>query len=196
MNAYEFEKLMAQKVKTGKLEEAIKLTEEKLSSRKTSGFHKIIGRDLLHLKESINEFLVDFYKSALVNAEEVKALSCEMNGFTINYDLWFVTGVSLGFCNNLDDTDWLADFNYYYEMGLVVEGFEDLQKEYEDYMVNEKWDDNELEEINDYCALLITLRLQQAFEYAHNEYKGKSEWTSIPLFITSHESEVILPLYP
>jgi hypothetical protein len=110
-----------------------------------------------------------------------------MNGFTINPDLWFVTGMSFTFCNDLTDTDWLADYDYYFRMALVIK-VTNLQKTYRDYVKNEKWD---LEDSADLCAIIITLRLLELFRETYKIFKDKSEWAKIPVFATSHDSELI-----
>jgi len=189
MNVYEFENNVISKlVKEGEIEKAINLAEEEFLKIPKNDFHKILGRNLLDLTNDTDEFLSAVYQKSVDEINDVKSIYCEMNGFTINPDMWFVTGMSFTFCNDLSDTDWLADYDYFFEMALVIKGYEDLQKTYEDFVKNEKWD---LEESADYCAIIITLRLLELFRETHEAFKNKSEWTKIPLFVTSHDSELI-----
>ena len=55
------------------------------------------------------------------------AYYCEMNGFTINWDKWFINLFSYKYLNNLD-WDWLSDFNDMTSNDFVITGFEDLQQ--------------------------------------------------------------------
>ena len=188
--------------------EAIEKVENKLRTQPNSDFHKMIGRNLFHLSTDLNVYLNKFYISAknkiegkpngFINSlfkksaetgKTLKAISCEMNGITINYDLWFISLFGFSFCNDLEDPDWLADFDYESNQHLVIKGLEDLQKAYQDYIENEKW---ELETQCDLCEILIYLRLQQLFEKTYNIAKNKNEdWTKIPIFVNGHDSELI-----
>lgn len=188
MTIYELEEEVIELIKVEKINEAITLAETELDKMPKNDFHKIIGRNLLNLTNDTNEFLTQVYKKSTEELSEVKSIYCEMNGFTINPDLWFVTGMSFSFCNDLNDTDWLADYEYFFEMALVISGYEDLQKTYNDYVKNEKWD---LEDSADLCAIIISLRLLELFKKTYDIFKDKSEWTKIPIFVNSHDSEII-----
>lgn len=192
MEFYNFENKINQIVKTGNIKDAIQQTEIEFKNIDVTDFHKIIGRDLLHLEDDVDEFLSALLQESKENLDdEIKAIYVEMNGFTINHDMWFTTGASFTYCNDSEDTDWLADYNYFFEMAMVITGFEDLQKVYEDYMVNEKWDIEGLELASDFCALLITLRLLELFKASFEKFNAKSEWTNIPVFVTTHDSETL-----
>lgn len=192
MSYYDFEDQINQLVKNGNIQNAILETETKFKTFDQTDFHKVIGRDLLHLKNDVDEFLTALLENSKDNLDDqVKAIYVEMNGFTINYDMWFTTGASFTFCKDSEDMDWLADYDYFFEMAMVISGFEDLQKIYEDYMINEKWEIEGLESASDYCALLITLRLLELFKASFEEFNGKSDWTKIPVFVTSHDSETL-----
>ena len=188
MNVYEFENNISELIKVGEIDKAIELTEAELNKIPKNDFHKIIGRNLLNLTDDVDEFLNAVYQKSIEEISNVESIYCEMNGFTINPDLWFVTGMSFTFCNDLTDTDWLADYDYFFEMALVIKGYEDLQETYEDYVKNEKWD---FENSADLCAIIITLRLLELFRETYKVFKDKSEWTKIPVFVTSHDSELI-----
>ncbi len=188
MNVYEFENQINELVKAGEIAKAIELTEAELKNTPVNDFHKVIGRNLINLTNDVDEFLNAVYQKSLEELSDVKSIYCEMNGFTINPDLWFATGMAFTFCNDLTDTDWLADYEYFFEMALVIKGYEDLQKTYKEYVNNEKW---ELEDSADLCAIIITLRLLELFGKTYEIYKDKSDWTKIPVFVTSHDSELI-----
>ncbi len=178
-------------VVSNQLDKAIKLAEEKLTALPQTDFHKIIGKNLLHLTEPLTNYIDKFYKT--VKGEiDVKAIYSEMNGFTINYDLWFIDLFAFAECGELDDLDWLADFEASSDDSMTISGFEELQTVYEDYMKNEKWEDKNLEAACEICELLIILRLQELFKESKKvAIDKKLNWAHIPLFATAHDYDMI-----
>ena len=195
----------------GKITDAIVRVETELKNQPQSKFQNCIGRDMFHLSEKLNVFLNNFYVFAKNHIEgkpnglidslftknketgkTLKAISCEMNGITINYDLWFITLFGFHFCNDSEDKDWLSDFDVYSQKNLVITGFEDIQSAYEDYIENER---DEFEDQCDLCEILIFLRLQQLFQKTYQSAKSrKEEWTKLPIFVNGHDSELIYTL--
>ena len=174
-----------------KLEQAIEIAEKKLSELPTTDFHKIIGKDLKPLIENLISYITDFYSQSK-NKFEVKAIYSEMNGFTINYDLWFIDLFAYSELGTLNDLDWLSEFECVHDKSMTITGFEDLQSVYEGYMENEKWRDKELEKACEVCELLIILRLQELFKDAKvTAIQRNLEWIHIPLFVTAHDYEMI-----
>ena len=198
-------------LKDNKLEKAIDFAENELRQLPESAFHQALGKDLNHLTSNLSKYLTDFldysqrfykgtkkgflqniFKTQNDTDKSLKAIYCEMNGFTINYDLWFIDLFGFSFCNDLTDLDWLADFEYSSEKSMTITGLESLQKVYQDYMDNEKWKDKELEKASDICEFLIILRLQQLFKQTYIEHKDKqSLWTEIPIFVTAHDYDLV-----
>src|SRR5690606_30433796 len=130
-------------------------------------------------------YLNEFYKNAK-DEIEVKAIYSEMNGFTINYDLWFIDLFAFTECGGLEDLDWLADFEVSSVDSMTITGFEELQSVYEDYMENEKWSDEKLEEACEICELIIILKLQELFRETKKLAIEKNfEWANISLFATA-----------
>jgi hypothetical protein len=152
-------------VENNNIKQAIELAENELKKIPVTGFHKVIGRDFLHLKNDLIEFINYFYLQATKEIE-VKAMYSEMNGFTINYDLWFLDLFAFETCGGLEDTDWLADFEFSIDQSMVLNGMEDIQAVYEDYMKNERWADENLETAMEICEIIIVLRLQELFKHS------------------------------
>lgn len=174
-----------------KLEQAIEVAEKKLSELPTTEFHKIIGRNLKPLVENLISYITDFYSQSK-NEFEVKAIYSEMNGFTINYDLWFIDLFAYAELGTLNDLDWLSEFKCSSDKSMIISGFEDLQSVYEEYMENEKWRDKALEKACEICELLIILRLQELFKEAKNVATQRNlQWIGIPLFVTAHDYDMI-----
>ena len=178
-------------VVANQLDKAIKLAEEKLNALPQTDFHKIIGKNLLHLTEPLTNYIDNFYKTAK-DEINVKAIYSEMNGFTINYDLWFIDLFAFTECGGLDDLDWLSDFEVSSDDSMTISGFEELQTVYEDYMENEKWGDKKLKAVCEICELLIILRLQELFKEAKiAAIDKKLNWADIPLFATAHDYDMV-----
>ena len=173
------------------INEAIDTAEKALIDMPPTDFHVIIGKNMLHLKDELLAFIDNFYNQAIEKID-VKAIHSEMNGFTINYDLWYLDMFAYKQCEGLDDVDWLAYFNFAADSMMTISGFEDLQKVFEDYMVNEKYKDKTLATACEACEYLIILRLQELFREVQTMAKNQNlVWHSISIFTTAHDYELI-----
>lgn len=186
-NAEKIQKLVAQK----KLEAAIAFVEDVMQKQKVADFHGLLGKNLLHLTNSLVTYLDAFFAKASQELE-VKALYAEMNGFAINYDLWFVDVFAFDRNEGLADPDWLADYNYANhsvpEEGFPITGLEEIQAVYEDYTDTEKWEKRAQEKAAEDAAILIVLRLQELFKAAKESAKTQGlAWAEIPLYVTGHD---------
>lgn len=186
------------------LDEAIAMAEQELKNIPTTDFHKILDKNILHLASDlakhINEFdkstkevlkkKQGFIKNLFGNGKEVKpaAYYCEMNGFTINYDRWFIDLFS--FENyGLTDWEWLSDFYDLTANDLTITGFEEIQKVFEDVHENNRFEEPNIEKAYEVCELLVILRLQELFRETYKLNQG--DWDKIPMFITAHNYELI-----
>ncbi len=187
-----------------KLDEAIAMAEQELKNIPTTDFHKILSKNLLHLTtdlaKHINEFdkstkevlkkKQGFLKNLFSSGKEVKpaAYYCEMNGFTINYDRWFIDLFS--FENySLTDWEWLSDFYDSTANDLTITGFEEIQKAFEDVHENNRFEEPYIDKAYEVCELLVILRLQELFRETYKLNQG--DWDKIPMFITAHDYELI-----
>jgi hypothetical protein len=178
-------------VETNKIDKAIELAENELRKIPVTDFHKVLGRDFLNLTDDLVEFITYFHKQASKEIK-VKAMYSEMNGFTINYDLWFLDLFAFKTCEGLEDTDWLADYDFSIDESMVLSGLEDIQAVYEDYMKNEKWSDINLENAMEVCEIIIVLRLQELFKSSIEiAIQKELEWCKIPIFATAHDYEIL-----
>ena len=210
---------LSELLQENKLDKAIKLAEIKLNELQTTEFHKVLNKDLLHLKPKLATYLENFYNSAsnyfkkkpepkklsffenLIGKKEkeivfdpnrkLKAIYCEMNGFSINYELWFINMVAFDFYKGIDnDLNWLCDFGFNSENSLTISGLEDIQIAFKNYMENlEKNDENE-KKSKDLCEFIIILKLQELFKNTYIENKDK-QWTDIPMLVTAHDYDLI-----
>ena len=189
---FKFENKLNRLVSENKLNEAIVIAESELLKFPETDFHKIIGKNLFLLIEGLNNYLETFYNK---NAYNIKSVYCEMNGFTINNDLWFIYLFGFEKVEDLEDLGWLADYTFLSDEAMIITGFEDLQGAYADYIKNEKWDIGSYEMTADICELLVILRLQELFRETKKvaQQQGLS-WVNVPLFVTAHDSEMIYQL--
>jgi hypothetical protein len=188
MNIALTEKL-SELLKVNKLTEAIGLAEDALLLEKKTDFHRIVGKNLLSLSGTLADYLESFYKS-VKGRMKIKALYSEMNGFTINPDLWYLDSFAYDKFGGMDDFDWLADWepdNTTPDI-FVIKGYEELQEAYEKYMKEEKWKDDKESASHNICELLIVLRLQELFkEAAKIGRERKMDFVNVPLLVTAHD---------
>lgn len=187
-----------------KLDDAIVMAEQELKNIPTTDFHKILDKNLMHLTSDlakhINEFdkstqevlkkKQGFIKNLFGSGKEVKpaAYYCEMNGFTINNDRWFIDLFS--FKNySLTDWEWLSDFYDSTANDLTITGFEEIQKAFEDVHENNRFEEPNIDKAYEVCELLVILRLQELFRETYKMNQG--DWDKIPMFVTAHDYEMI-----
>ena len=201
---FELADKLSELLESKRLDEAIAMAEQELKNIPTSEFHKILDKNLLHLTSDlakhINEFdkstkevlkkKQGFIKNLFGSGKEVKpaAYYCEMNGFTINYDRWFIDLFS--FENySLTDWEWLSDFYDSTSNDLTITGFEDIQKVFEDVHENSRFEEPNIDKAYEVCELLVILRLQELFRETYKLNQG--DWDKIPMFVTAHDYEMI-----
>lgn len=177
-------------LKDDKLDEAILLAETKLKEQTPTDFNKLLGKNLLHQTDKLVDYFTDFHKKVKSNLD-IKAIYGEMNGFTINCDLWFLDLFAYDKVGGLDDTDWLADWDEgnSTEERFPLTGYEELQEVYQDYQDNEKYNDSKMEAASDVAELLIMLRFQELIRAATRTANQKGlPWATIPIFATVHDN--------
>ena len=201
---FELADKLSELLESKKLDEAIAMAEQELKNIPTTDFHKILGRNLLHLASHLARHIKEFDKSTkdvlkkkqgfiknlFGSGKEVKpaAYYCEMNGFTINYDRWFIDLFS--FENySLTDWEWLSDFYDSTANDLTITGFEEIQKAFEDVHENNRFEEPNIDKAYEVCELLVILRLQELFRETYKLNQG--DWDKIPMFITAHDYELI-----
>jgi hypothetical protein len=187
-----------------KLDNAIDLAENELRKIPETDFHKIIGKDLKHMTNELKEFIQTFdkstkevlkkkqgfLKSILGTKSNLKpaAYYCEMNGFTINYDRWFIDLFSFDKFET-GDWEWLSDFYDSTAKDLTITGFEEIQSVFRDIHENKRFEEPNIDKAYEVCELIVILRLQELFR---ETYKScDSEWTKVPMFVTAHDYEMI-----
>jgi hypothetical protein len=201
---FELADKLSELLESKKLDEAIAMAEQELKNIPTTDFHKILDKNLLHLTSDLAKHIKEFDKSTkdvlkkkqgfiknlFGSGKDVKpaAYYCEMNGFTINYDRWFIDLFS--FENySLTDWEWLSDFYDSTANDLTITGFEDIQKVFEDVHENNRFEEPNIDKAYKVCELLVILRLQELFRATYKTNQG--DWDNIPMFVTAHDYEMI-----
>jgi len=201
---FELADKLSELLESQKLDEAIAMAEQELKNIPTTDFHKILDKNLLHLTSNLAKHIKEFdkstkdvlkkkqgfIKSLFGSGKDVKpsAYYCEMNGFTINYDRWFIDLFS--FENySLTDWEWLSDFYDSTANDLTITGFEEIQKAFEDVHENNRFEEPNIEKAYEVCELLVILRLQELFKETYKLNQG--DWDKIPMFVTAHDYEMI-----
>jgi hypothetical protein len=165
------------------------LAEEALDQIPQTPFHKIIGRNLLHLTEGTANYISGFFSESQKHIA-VKAMYFEMNGFSINPDEWFFNSFAFSFCGNPDDpedTDWLADYEFS-PLGsdFQITGYEDLQEVCAYFLKNWRECNSDAQELFEYIVTIRFIELiANAVQFAKDH---ELAWKDIPIFGTTHDS--------
>ena len=186
---FELSETLGELLKQDKLDEAISIAETKLRQHTKTDFNKILGRDINNLSDDFADYIDEFYKK--INSRmTVKAIYCEMNGFTINPDLWFVDLFAYDTFGGTEDYDWLADWDQENSSkeSFILSGYEDIQTVYESYMKKENWKNDVESTAHGICELLVVLRLQELMKntFQLGRQKGQ-QWTTVPVLVTAHD---------
>jgi len=98
-----------------KLDFYIQQLEDALLTLKEGPFHSVIGKSFLHHAEDLAQFLLDFHESASENGT-IEVIYFEINGFSINPDLWYCNGFGYRKRASLWDlttsVDWLHPWDF------------------------------------------------------------------------------------
>ena len=180
-------------IQAGKIAEAIRETEAKLSQLPASDFQQVIGKDLLHLQPALTQFLDYFYEAMTVEEElEIKAMYVEMNSFTTQYERWFLHALAYESIPRLGDLSWLTDFSGESEKTFTITGYEALQKANEKYMKSEGYRDDQLRQACELHEYLVILRVQELVKHTLTANKGKAAWADVPVFVSAHDYEDLM----
>ncbi len=201
---FELADKLTELLNANKLDDAINLAENELKNIPETDFHRIIGKDLKHMTNDLKEFIKTFDKTTTEVLKKKQgflksifgtkgnlkpaAYYCEMNGFTINYDRWFIDLFSFDKFET-DDWDWLSDFYDSTAKDLTITGFEEIQKVFQDVHENKRFKEPNIDKAYEVCELIVILRLQELFRATYNSCDN--EWTKVPMFVTAHDYEMI-----
>ena len=173
----------------------IAMAEEDLKDvRPETPFHAVLGRGFMAQREETVQWLAGFHDE-VSRRMPVELIYIEMNGFTINPDLWYADGFAF---RSLDKG--LEDLGFYDactdEEPLVLRGMEDIQAAYAARHPAQMSDDESLP-THEFEALMaaarvITLRLMQLMLEAHHVAHARGHPVGkVELMANSHDSAMV-----
>jgi len=180
-------------VQAGKIEEAIRETEARLSQLSPSDFQWITGKNLLHLQPALTAYLNNCYEVMTAEQDlEVKAMYVEMNSFTTQYQRWFLHVLAYESMPRPGNPDWLADFNGESEKSFTITGYEALQEANKNYMQSEGYRNDDLRQACELHEYLVILRVQELVKHTIGANKGKYAWAALPVLVSAHDYEELM----
>jgi len=100
-----------------------------LKALPASPYHVIADLQVTTPADACAKYFDDFIAVAKRD-QPVRAVYTEMNGFTINPQLWFCDGFAFDFNGGTESFDWLGEFDSATDTRLVITGLESLQQIY------------------------------------------------------------------
>jgi hypothetical protein len=179
-------------VQRGAFTEAEALLLQWLKSLPQSPFHVIADLHVTTPAQECAKFFDEFVTRAK-NEHPVEAVSAELNGFTVNTDLWFCDVCAFSFHGGTDSLDWLGDFTSSADERLVITGLEPLQAVYgqrESFSQAARAKDSDA----DYLAgTLVIVKFQRLLQQALPLMKQ----LKCPLFASAHDdNEFVVEIRP
>jgi hypothetical protein len=191
---FDIEEVLQELLKNNQIKDGIELVEKEIREKyNDTNFTKILGLDLLQQVDELETYL-EMFIGELQERISLKAIYATINGFSINYDLWYVDFFGFDFIGEMDDSDWLADYDDENEASnpFVIKGFEVIQKVYQTHHENKHWEEEHFEDAADTCDYLVILRLQELFNKVIEQGKTKGKrWTEISIFVAAHDYELV-----
>jgi hypothetical protein len=187
---WSFQNILETFLQANEIDKAISVCETKLITIPVTPFHNIIGKDLLKSRNSLATWMMDYYLEAIQKLKKIEAIYFEMNGFSINPNLWYVNGFAFRNIMDYKTGNWKKGKVYdRYDNRFIITGLEDLQDVFAFACEDESFRDK-YAEAKFYCQYAIVLRLQQLFEEAYKELRNY-EVGRIPIFVTAHDYSII-----
>jgi hypothetical protein len=168
------------------LDEAIKVVEASLWEIPRTPFHVVSKRDFLQNTSALADHLIGFYQT-VGQAFEPAAIYCEMNGFTINPDLWYLDVFAYRKYGGSQDTDWLCRWDSARYPPFELRGWRDVQKLYEHYVGNPTAPVT-IRFAKTVAEFLIVFRFCELVARAHAQAKEKaSAFKQFPVLANAHD---------
>jgi len=154
------------------LEDAIKTVEASLVEIPPTPFHAVAGRGFLQNVEALAGHLIEFHGS-VIREFQPAAIYCEMNGFSINPEMWYLDSFAYRNYGGLNDTEWLCEWDNAEYPAFRLAGMEDIQRLFEKNF----WSalvPFEMRFAKTVAEFAIVLRFCELVERAHQRAKEKS----------------------
>lgn len=115
----------------GKFAEAEQILKGWLRARPASPFHIIAELNLTTAPQTVATYFDEFAQKA-AREYRLEAVYAELNGFSVNTDVWFCNAFGFSKHGGVDGYDWLGDFRSSEDENLVIDGLEPLQELFAD----------------------------------------------------------------
>jgi hypothetical protein len=112
------------------VEDAIETVEASLAEIPPTPFHVVAGRGFLQNVEALSEHLIEFHGS-VIREFQPAAVYFEMNGFSINPDMWYLDSFAYRNYGGLNDPEWLCEWDSPEYPAFRLAGMEDIQSLFE-----------------------------------------------------------------
>lgn len=173
-------------IHSGKLIDAIEYLKTELKNCVSPHFKSLIGASFTNSPRDIAAEISRFIQ-ACENKFPIKAVYLEMNGFDINPDRWYFDCFGYRtYPENLEDPDWLADWDSEEWSGITLSGLERVQQEFAWLGTHIK--DRETSAAAEYAILLVLCRFISLIESAVDTGLLRK---GLPIFATAHDFDIV-----
>jgi len=143
-----------------------------------SPFHKILELEFSNSIDDISKNFNEFFKRESARFY-VATIYTETNAFDINPDHWYFDLFAYNKDGDLDDLDWISNWQSESWPSITLTGMEDLQAVYAS---------ENLDEDNVYLAsLLVVIKFQKLIFNS----RSKMQIGNIPIYSTGHDYDII-----
>ena len=169
-------------VQRGSFDEAEALLLAWLKSLPPSPFHVIADLQVTTPAQECAKFFDEFVARAK-HEHPVKAVCAELNGFTVNTDLWFCDALAFSYHGGTDNLDWLGDFTSGHDEHLAITGLEPLQAVYAQHKNSSPDERAKHSDADILAGTLVIVKFQRLLQQALPLMKT----LKCPLFASAHD---------
>jgi len=172
----------------GDIHGAIADLETRLAQQPKDCFKSLLGSEFSNTPKSIAKSINQFAKWCRKQFE-LKAIYLEMNGFDINYDLWYFDSFGYNkYSKDPEDLDWLCEWRSEEWKQVTLTGLEAVQRDFSWYRENKIYDQKEYTPAYDIALLLVMAKFVHLIEAAT---KTPGFNVGIPIFATAHDFDTL-----
>ena len=175
-------------IKQNRLEEALAHLEHGLANCESPRFKGLLGADFTNNPESIAEHINSFIEICEAKFP-VEAIYFEMNGFSINVDLWYFD--SFGYRRYVEtphDLEWLPYWNSDDFPALELPGLEAVQSDYDWYSFKQGHEDQKARAAESFACLLVMCKFARLIGRTVATKKIKKR---LPILASAHDFDII-----
>lgn len=174
-----------------KINDAIDLCEELLIKEDKTPFHRIVGKNILHMNYKLKNWLNNFHQK-VSKEKKIKTIYCEMNELVKNPDLWYIDAFAYEDKRQPADLNWLLNWNKEKRTTpFVISGFEDIQIAFKHFKQNIICSSSYIRSA-ELCKELVILRTLELFENIKESENEKITWCDVNLLSSASGSDVVL----